>query len=185
MQIIYILLASFAIACALVYLQKRSGKNSPSNTQNPYLGLREQALLTRPAQLRLQLSENEETAFGVVVDLGMNNGSATIVAFATGDASMYTSSGGGIIGGGVSHANVKSSAVNLVSVAQKFFTKMQKASDLNTPKSGYIKFYSLTNKATYSFEGKEAEITDPNSPWAELFYAANEVITQLRIASNM
>lgn len=182
MQIIYFLLGVTAISSAIYYLFFKDNKN---NSQNPYMGLRRQAILATPEQFQLQLSKNEETAFGVIAEFGMGGGSATIVSFITGDASMYTSRGGGIIGGGISHENVKSSAIDLVAVGQRFFSKMPKSSSLNTPKDGYIKFYILTNKATYSFEDKESEITNPNSNWTELFNAANEVITQLRVAGNM
>jgi len=187
MQIFFVIAGILVASCIIYYkfYPKPYVNYTPIKKQNPYLGLREQAISIKSEQLQLILSEDQEIAFGVIAELGIGNGSATIVSFMTGDASMYTSSGGGIIGGAVSHENVKSSAINLVNVAQRFFPKMPKSYNLNIPKDGYIKFYILTNKATYSFEGKESEITDPNSNWAELFNAANDVISQLRIGEKV
>nr|WP_294942694.1 hypothetical protein [uncultured Mucilaginibacter sp.] len=152
------------------------------DTANPYMGLRAQIFALKPADLGISLPADKETAFGVVVEFGTEDGEATIISLATGDASMYTSGGGGMIGG-AAHPNVKKAAVDFVNAAQHFLGKMQPV-DTTLPAVDHIKFHILTNKATYSYDGPEEEITNPNSEWAELFNNANEVITQLRLISD-
>jgi len=72
--------------------------NSENNkaTDNPYLDLRSQALSTTPEQLQVKIPSAQTKVIGMIVDWNLGGGSATFVSFSTGDASMYTSSGGGI-----------------------------------------------------------------------------------------
>lgn len=169
MQNLYILFGATIVSFLYYFFVQRRSNNPPSKKENPYLGLRRQAIEIKPEQIQLNLPPIEETAFGVVVDLGMGSGSATIVAFASGDASMYTSRGGGIIGGGVSRKNISASAIHLISVAQKYFPKLPKSYDLDIPPEAFVKFYILTNKNIYSFQERESDFTNPQSIWAELF----------------
>ena len=183
---VFLVIAGILMASCIIYYKfyRRPYVNNPLvKKQNPYLGLRQQAISIKPEQLQLTIPNNKETAFGVVVDLGMDSGSATIVSFVSGDASLYTSAGGGIIGGGVLRKDVSAAAINFVSVAQNYFSQMSTSYNLNVPADGYIKFYILTNKAIYSSENKESEITNPDSVWTELFYAANDLLTQLRLGA--
>ncbi|MBK0378156.1 hypothetical protein I5M19_02495 [Mucilaginibacter sp. SD-g] len=92
---------------------------------------------------------------------------------------MYYSSGGGVIGG-KSYENVNKAAITFVTSAQHYFPKMN-AANMEIPQVNHIKIYVLTNKGRYSFDGVESEFTVEKSPWAELFYKGNEVITQLRL----
>ena len=48
----------------------------------------------------MQPTERFPNVFGVVMDMTYPSGVATLVTFADGTASLYTSTGGGIIGGG-------------------------------------------------------------------------------------
>ena len=184
MRLFVSLLAIFGLSCAIYFMfsNKPTFENKQS-VQNPYLELRKQALSITPEQLHLQLSQNNETVFGAILEFGTKSGSATIISFSTGDASMYTSGGGGIIGG-TTHKNVSQAAINFVLTAQNYFHKMPKSNNLTIAKADYIKFYILTNKAVYSFEDKESNITDRNSIWAPLFYKGNDLITQLRLIGN-
>src|SRR5688500_6800465 len=68
--------------------------------ENPYEGLRNMALGTTQKDLQLSLADGKTVVYAVVMDWNMGEGVATTVAYQTGDASMYLSSGGGIIGGG-------------------------------------------------------------------------------------
>jgi hypothetical protein len=61
--------------------------------------LRKQAFDITPLQLELTLNGTE--IYGVIMDWDLGNGIMTLVTYKTGDASMYLSSGGGVIGGGL------------------------------------------------------------------------------------
>lgn len=186
MKAMYIVV--IVILGALIYMlvtrsdDKREAALNKKQTENPYIGLRKQMLALKPQDLNLNIPDDKETAFGVVLEFGTNDGTATIISLSTGDASMYTSSGGGIIGG-ASHENVNKAAIAFVSSAQNYFKKMGPES-MEIPKPNHIKFHILTNKGHYSFEGLESDITAEKSDWAELFYKGNDVITQLRLISD-
>ena len=68
---------------------------------NPYEGLRTMALTEfgRTAAAT-DTDTDDDTLLGVVVDIPQRGGYATVVAMADGTTSMYTSTGGGVIGGG-------------------------------------------------------------------------------------
>ncbi|MHB8207790.1 hypothetical protein [Mucilaginibacter sp.] len=157
-------------------------KKSPtkSNIANPYIGMRNQFFALTPTDLQLQIPGDKELALGVIMELGTDDGVATIVSLSTGDASLYTSKGGGIIGG-ITHYNIKNAAIELVAESQHYFSKMNPSKNINPPKSGNVKIFILTNKNKYDFETTEEEITSPQSTWAALFNKGNEVITQLRL----
>lgn len=158
---------------------KPAKTRSPIN-ENPYQGFRNQVLSLKPTAIGLHIPDNKEEAFGVVLEIGTGGGVATIISLATGDASMYTSSSSGIIGG-IAHPGVKKAAIAFVKTSQTYFHKMQTAKNLDIPKAGDIKIFILTNKHKYAYEAPENDITNEKSDWAELFYKGNEVITQLRL----
>ncbi|MEO7216156.1 hypothetical protein [Mucilaginibacter sp.] len=193
MKILYYA-ASILVFAILIYLlisQRKKQKpveakpvagDVSENAANPYMGLRAQIFALKPSDLNLNLPADNETAFGVVIEFGTEDGTATVISLATGDASMYTSGGGGMIGGAY-RDNVKKAAISFVNTSQRFFTQMRPGNTA-LPAIGHIKFHVLTNKGAYSFEGLEAEITAQNSEWVDLFDKANEVITQLRLISD-
>ena len=60
--------------------------------------------------------EPVESVWGVLMETGYREAAATLVALADGTASLYFSSGGGIIGGGP-HASVNAAARRVVALA--------------------------------------------------------------------
>src|SRR3970040_739511 len=68
--------------------------------ENPFEELRNRAFKTTPEDLELSLPDNKTVVYGVIMDWEMGGAVATTVSYQTGDASLYLSSGGGVIGGG-------------------------------------------------------------------------------------
>lgn len=94
---------------------------SHHTTENMFADLRNMALSVSPAQLGITLSDEEIIVYGVLMDWGIDNNTATIISYQTGDASMYLSSGGGTIGG-VQHETVNIAARQFVNRSQYFLT---------------------------------------------------------------
>ena len=67
---------------------------------NPYADLRLLALSLTADQIGVTPTAEHPRVFGAVMEIGLEEGSATLVALHDGTVSMYLSSGGGIIGGG-------------------------------------------------------------------------------------
>ena len=89
---------------------------------NTFNDLRGMAFSATPEQLQLSLPADKTVVFGVIMDWGIDTATATVVSYQTGDASMYLSSGGGVIGGG-QHQNVSSAAKQFVNLAQTYLDK--------------------------------------------------------------
>ncbi|MBK8883908.1 MAG: hypothetical protein IPN67_16470 [Bacteroidales bacterium] len=147
--------------------------------ENPYEGLRKMALGTKPEQLGLKLPSDKTIVYGVVMDWDVKNGTASTVAFMTGDASIYFSSGAGIIGGGT-HENVMVMAMQFVEKAQLMLDKSLKTDLTPLPAANEVIFYFLTNKGIYTKQEELDNISNQSSIWVDLFLTGNEVITELR-----
>lgn len=174
------------VGVALFFWRNRSGGQTAIKNAEPpaeiYLGLREKMLSITPAEMGVTAKNDEVIAYGVLMDLGIDAGTATIVSLATGDTSMYTSRGGGIIGG-VGHESCRNASKKFISVAQSFVQQMQKAPDHTLPVSGNARFYVLTTAGLLICEERIAMLDHRNSPYSPLFAAGNEVITQIRLTA--
>jgi len=147
--------------------------------ENPYNGLREMAFESKPEQLGLSLPVSKTVVYGIVMDWDVKNGTASIISFLSGDASIYFSSGGGIIGGGT-HENVKIIAKQFVEKAQQMLDKAIKTEQTPLPDKNKVVFYLLTNKGIYSGQDNMENFQNQSSIWLGLFLIGNELINELR-----
>lgn len=159
------------------------GKNdNPETTENAFEGLRNMAFSATPEQLGLSLPTDKTVVYGVIMDWEMGGATATIVSYQTGDASLYLSSGGGVIGGG-QHQNVNSAAKQFVSLAQTFLDKTIKTETTPLPSNDEVKFYLLTNKGVFVGQETMKNFENNSSSWLRLFEEGNNVLTELRKTS--
>jgi hypothetical protein len=147
---------------------------------NPYEGLRKQAFDITPQQL--ELSVNDSEIYGVIMDWDLGNGIMTLITYKTGDASMYLSTGGGVIGGG-QHENVNKAAKAFVSLAHKYFDKVTKIDSTPIPDKNCVRFYFLTSKGKYYGQEQMSRFENESSLWLEYFNEANKVITELKLTT--
>lgn len=198
MKIAYLVLAVLIIAVALgacTLLQRTESNSSNTSTVdvaknnsnatpqiNPFNDLRNRALTASPEQFEVDQKTSAPMVYGVVMDWNLGTGTATFVSFISGDASMYTSTGGGVIGG-IGHENVRSASIQFVKNAQKFVPKAHRSDDLSLPDSNRVKFFFLTTKGRFVAEEQLTKFDDGSSRWLELFEDANKVITELRTVS--
>jgi hypothetical protein len=147
-----------------------------------YLGLREKMLSTTPAEMNTSANGDAAVAYGVIMDLGMDSGAATIVSLSSGDTSMYTSRGGGIIGG-IGHEACRNASKRFIAVAQSLVQEMKKAPDHSLPISGMARFYVLTTAGVLVCEDHIDSLGRGRSSLSPLFAAGDEVITQIRLTA--
>ena len=190
----YLIIFGLLIACGLIYylttgkksktVDKQSTKRTIQPKDNPYMGLRGQIFESTPEQIGLT-TMTDERPYAIVMDMGMGrDGTATLVSIIDGNASMYLSTGGGVIGG-YAHETVRKSATDFVTMGQSYFSKMNPVDSFPLPKADNVIFYILTNKGKYSIEGEIQKIENENSDWQELFYEGNKVITELRLTTEL
>ena len=189
----YLIITGFVIG-GLIFSFSKNNKNStspsvvpnriqqkdtiPKDKDNPYEGLRNMALNVTPEQLQLTIPNDATKVYGVIMDLDLGKGIGTFVSFETGDASVYLSNGGGMIGGQV-HQNVQYAAKEFVSIAQIFLDKTSKATNTPLPDKNCVRFYLLTNKGKFSAQEKLENIDNNSSIWLPLFKAGNKVANEL------
>ncbi len=133
-----------------------------------------------PDQLQLTIPNDQTKVYGVVIDWDVGSGIATLISFATGDASMYLSSGGGMIGGG-HHENVSNAAKAFVDKAQTYLDKTSKTETTPLPDKNSVRFYLLTNKGKFSAQENLNNFENNSSTWLSLFEEGNKVISELRV----
>ncbi len=147
--------------------------------ENAFEGLRNMAFSAIPEQLGLSLPTDNTVVYGVIMDWQMGEATASTVAYQTGDASLYLSSGGGVIGGG-QHQNVNSSVKQFVSLAQTFLDKTTKTETTPLPSTDEVKFYLLTNHGIFVGQEQMKNFENNSSTWLKLFEEGNNVLTELR-----
>jgi hypothetical protein len=158
-------------------------RQPPASGANPYHGLREQVLALKPADLGLTPADLAEP-WGVVMDLGMDRGTASIVCLRDGTVSMYLSGGGGTVGAGA-RDSVRKAAIAFIAEASRHTQPMTATVDHPLPAAGRVRFYVHVGAELLTWEGVVNELIGGGDPQSPLFIAGNEVITQLRLAGEL
>lgn len=159
-----------------------SQNDNEDTSEKTFDGLRNIAFSATPEQLGLSLPSDKTIVYGIVMDWEMGGATATIVSYQTGDASLYLSSGGGVIGGG-KHENVSGAAKQFVSLAQTFLDKTTETETTVLPSTDEVKFYLLTNKGVFVGQEIMQNFENHSSSWLKLFEEGNNVLTELRHTS--
>jgi hypothetical protein len=141
--------------------------------------LRSMVLNLKPKDISLTEENFPHPVFALVMETGFPEGSFTLSVVADGSTSLYFSSGGGIIGGG-EHENVREASGYLLSGAQHFYKKAQKVTDFSRPEPGKVMFYFITFDGVRSYTAKEDDLGNEKDELSDLFFAAHNVITELR-----
>ncbi len=147
-----------------------------------YTRLRNMALETDPAKMGIAVDPNGQEPYGVIMDMGLSNGVATLVSFSTGDTSLYYSTGGGMLGGG-GHQTVANASKRLVSLAGNYTSKMQKTITFPLPARDKVRFYVRTPQGVLTAEVDQQDLSKSSNDFSALYAAAQDVITQFRLVS--
>ncbi|MCL2484550.1 MAG: hypothetical protein FWF00_00855 [Endomicrobia bacterium] len=143
--------------------------------------MRTAAILTNPKEIGIKnLSEKDISVFGVVMDIGYEEGTATLISYITGDASLYYSFGGGFVNG-ASKAEIKNAAIKFVTEAQEYLQKAEPVKEVSVPKLNEIFFYLLSNKGLFLLKANIEKINE----LSELFKTANTVISAINVYSEV
>ena len=92
-----------------------------------YQHLRSQALSLERAAAGIPAPPPEAPVWGLLMDMGFPNGTATLVALADGTTSLYHSGGGGVLGG-QAHEAVRRANAALLAEADGLVTRMSPTS---------------------------------------------------------
>lgn len=126
-------------------------KKKEKNIDNPYLGLRQLALDTKPEDIGFTLDNNEQV-YAAVADLPLANGIATLVCFFDGTVSLYYQNGGGMIGMGQKYEEVKKAGMSFLFSAGQTLQFLKSAQNFNLPANNIVSVYLKTKESTYKAE---------------------------------
>jgi hypothetical protein len=107
------------------------------------------------------------------------NGTATVVGLADGTTSMYTSTGGGVIGGGA-HESVAQATSEWLALTETMLELFPVDTDAGLPPTNCVTLRVFTYEAHRAVTAPEDDLGYGGHPASPLFHAANRVISELR-----
>ena len=145
------------------------------------MGLRAQALSVKPNDIGLPPGSYSEKPWGVMMEVGLEGrGAYILVVLADGTVSLYFSKGGGIIGLGP-HAEVRAAGQAMLEAAAGLQSHASVTMSTPLPSAGSVNFYLLTAKGVLRYLAPEQLLGAGSDPMSKLFYAGQNVITQIRL----
>ena len=147
-----------------------------------YAELRALPLSVDPATLQRPDGEPWSGALMAMMEIGLPTGTATFVAMADGTASMYTTSGGGVIGAG-EHAAVRAAADRFRSTLAEARGDLQPSTEFPGPLPGEVRFQLRTEDGGYTGAAAESALASGRHPLSEPYAAGQDLITEIRLAS--
>ena len=146
--------------------------------------LRATALGAIARELGITVPETPGGVWGVIADLGLPNGCATLVALADGTASIYWGESGGVIGG-QSHESVRDAVTAAVNAMGTCSAQLAATGVQPLPAAGHVRLYAHGRAGLISSEELPlSAVAGGGHPLSGCFSAINDVITQLRLVSS-
>lgn len=154
-------------------------KEPPQADDNVMQGLRMQALALKAEDIGLSRANFPKDVWGILLETGYENGAFSLVVLGDGTASLYFSTGGGIIGAG-QHDAVRKASGNLLAGASQFASLAKPTETYPLPATGQVTFYFLSYTGVLSYSAKEIELGEGRDRMSSLFHAGHEVIARMR-----
>ena len=152
-----------------------------SEKENPYPGLRQMSFDIDMEKLNIAFESDELRVYGVIAEWDMGSATVTMVAFITGDTSLYLSSGGGFIGAG-KHQDVSEMVFDFVNLSNTMLELASQDDSTDLPGTEEIHFHFKTNKGKYLIRDT-MENMNTDSDNAQFFGAVNQVLALIRLKS--
>jgi hypothetical protein len=140
--------------------------------------MREAVLHTDLASI--QVPEGEWPGASVaMMEIVVDDATASIVAVADGTVSLYLSNGGGTIGAG-DHLSVRQAGQRFLRVAADHAPWMTGTTEFPLPNEGNVRFHVRTPDGDFSKEVPEDTLRARRDELAPLYLAGQDVLTEIR-----
>jgi|ERR1700722_6892629 hypothetical protein len=167
-----------------MFLRRNKVGDDPANdrtsVEQVFHGLRSQVLDLDPAKAGLDRVTGDRRVWGALMEMGRSSGTATLVSLADGTTSLYTSTGGGIIGAGA-HAQVTAATKLFLAAVEDHLSLLTPDTDSDVPVAGHVSIRALTYQGRYRAEAPEDDLGQNRHPLFAVFRAAHGVLTELRL----
>jgi hypothetical protein len=162
-----------------VFGRDKGSKWGGASPEEIYNGLRS-TMLGAASSGQIPRHDDHPDVYGLVIDMPGQGGYATVVALGDNTTSMYTSSGGGIIGAGEQPA-VAASTQRLLTVTQDHLGSFTGNEDGSLPEPGTVRLHVLTGQAPRVADIPEDAFWGRSPhPLLPLVAATQRVISDLR-----
>lgn len=141
--------------------------------------LRSKVFSLNPAEIGISQEKFGHPVWGMVMETGFDDGSYSLVTLADGTTSLYLSTGGGTIGAG-EHQSVRDAVGHYLTGAQYFFDQTTPTEKFPRPSPGQVVFYFLGFDGVSVYESEEQKLGVGQDALSNLFYAAHQVIAEIR-----
>ena len=130
----------------------------------------------------LGVHSGDDQILGVIIESGIAGTVVTLVALVDGTISMYLPTGPIIIGSG-EWPEARKAGANAIECGRHFAPEMRLVSDFNHPTEGSICFFVLGTEGVRSHMDTVEHLVDPFNPYNPFFLAANQLLTEVRLAT--
>ena len=141
--------------------------------------LRRQILELTPEAAGFSPAAEGRTVYRAIMDWPVAGAVATVVALEDGTASIYLSSGGGVIGGDA-HPAVAQAARTFILSLENYLPAMVDDPDGALPPAGMTDLRALTTNGLRSVRAPTAELGEFRHPLANAFHAGQNLLGALR-----
>lgn len=141
--------------------QQVSADKSP---EEAYSFLRNQALFMRRADFQISDPPPEIAIWGALMEWNTSGLTATVLTLIDGTTSVYLSNGGGVIGGGEGHEDIREANAEFIRAANQLYQHLKPCESFPSPASGQTIFYALTDSGVLTAEGLDADLAEERHP---------------------
>jgi len=159
--------------------KKKTDQPKPSG-KDMYSDLRNMVLTAKPPGLESVVQPGEP--YGILMEMGVQGGSATMLSMRDGSMSLYFSGGGGLLRA-QAYPNIREAGAQFFSAAQQFTHLMTPTTSYPLPGPHRVRFYILTPAAALTYEANIEDLGYNRDPMSPLFHAGDRMLTQMRLIS--
>ena len=142
--------------------------------------LRLKILSSSPTELGLKPTPEYPQVATALMDWPLGTNIISVYGACTGDASIYTTSSFGVIGG-IGHENVLNAAHQFVKIAETHYKDALQTKEFSYPKPGHIFFYLVGFDGVRILDVTEESLRTGKAKCVDLGNAAQKLITELRL----
>ncbi|MET0522114.1 MAG: hypothetical protein ABW156_09085 [Jiangellaceae bacterium] len=139
-----------------------------------------EVLQINPLEVGIAATPELPRVWGLLMDTTYARGGYSLVALADGTTSLYTTTGGGMIGGG-EHDQVVAATLAALRVVEAHLDQLPPSSDDTLPPVNGVVLRALTYDGQRAVVATEQDLGEGRHPQAEIFHAAHDAITELRL----
>jgi len=158
----------------------KSNKRGSQGLADLMREMRLKILNASPSDFGLTQTEEFPHVWGLVMDWPLPAGIMTLVCFTTGDASIYTTTSFGLLGG-IAHESVRTAAKNAIKVAQQYYKDATQTKEYPYPANNQVHFYLVCYDEIRMIVADLEAVSRTGDKSSGLYTAAQGVITRLRL----